>query len=176
MNKLQIEKYLSGSDLRSIAKSGYLTDKINTQQKFDLLISFLFHPDRLIIMRAADVAEKISVQHPEWLNANKKWLFKLSKGPSEKELKWHLALMIPRLNLTKTETGECWKLLADWALNRSESKIVRVNSIQGLFEMLTHAPELKKDFDLIAEQLQQEQIPSINARIRILNKALKIRK
>jgi hypothetical protein len=61
---------------------------------------------------------------------------------------------------------KAWKLLTNWALDKNNSRIVRVNSIQGLFEMLKENNELTQDFDLTLTELEKEDIPSINARIR----------
>lgn len=39
-----------------------------------------------------------------------------------------------RLNLSDKEIEMVWQTLAGWALDKTESKIERVNSIQALYE------------------------------------------
>jgi hypothetical protein len=46
-------------------------------------------------MRAADAIEKITLQHPEYLVKYKDDLLELCYVAKHKELKWHLALLIP---------------------------------------------------------------------------------
>ncbi|HEX6847365.1 MAG TPA: hypothetical protein VF144_10315, partial [Chitinophagaceae bacterium] len=64
-----------------------------------------------------------------------------------------------------------WKLLTTWAKDKEESKIVRVNSIQGLFNLLAEHRELQHDFDLTIGEIEKHNIPSINARLKKLKHA-----
>ncbi len=75
-------------------------------------------------------------------------------------------MLISRLPLDSKEFGQAWNALTNWAKDKTNSRIVRVNSIQGLFEMLNQQDDLKKDFSLTLTELEKEHIPSINARIR----------
>ena len=159
---------LSGGDLRSIGKSNSVASLIVNQQDFDELFKLIFHDERLIVMRAIDAIEKITIKHPNYLSKHKNEILNLSTVALDKELKWHLAQIIPRLSLTPHELTKAWKLLTNWAMDKNNSRIVRVNSIQGLFEMLKDHNELTQDFALTLTELEQENIPSINARIRLL--------
>jgi hypothetical protein len=163
---IEFDKILSGNDLRSIGKSNSVILKVQNQSNFDKLFKCLFHEDRLVVMRAADVIEKITINHTQYLSKHKKEIIKLCHVASDKELMWHLALLIPRLNLDKQEFGFVWDLLTRWAKDKKNSRIVRVNSIQGLFEMVKKENELERDFSLTLNELERENIPSINARIR----------
>jgi len=161
-----IEKYLQGGDLRSIGISEKLLKLIKNQKDFDILFNYLNNSNRLISMRAADAIEKITIKHPQYLKSHKKEILQLTSKPIEKELKWHLALLIPRLNLTIKEIEGQWEILQTWASNTSESKIVRVNSLQALYELSNKSPDLILEFNTIINQIESEKIPSINARIR----------
>ena len=57
-------------------------------------------------MRAADAAEKITVTRPELLKPHKLELLGLLDEAEQIELRWHLALMAPRLALTVRRTLE----------------------------------------------------------------------
>lgn len=163
-------KKLSGGDLRSIGSVDAIVKQVQSQHQFDELFEALFHNDRLIVMRAADAVEKITKNNPDYLNSHKKSLLRLLKDAKDKELKWHLALLVSRLKLTKPELGKVWKILSNRALDSNESRIVRVNSIQALFDLSKQAPELTEDFELTITQLEREEVPSIKARIRKLKK------
>ena len=163
-----LEKILSGGDLRSIGKSNLVIMKIKNQNDFDELFKYLFHEDRLVVMRAADTIEKITINNPQYLINHKREIFELCNVANDKELKWHLALLILSLHLYKKEFDKAWNTLTNWAKDKTNSRIVRVNSIQGLFEMLKQKNELEKDFNLTLTELEKESVPSINARIRKL--------
>lgn len=164
------EKFLFGGDLRSIGKSNLVVSFIKNQKDFDDLFEYIFHKDRIIVMRTADVIEKITIENPEYLTKYKNRIIDLCTIAEDKELKWHLALLVPRLPLDSKEFGKAWDTLTNWANDKTNSRIVRVNSIQGLHEMLKHKNELTEDFSLTITHLEEENIPSINARIRKLRK------
>ena len=151
-------KLLKGGDLRSIGQSNEIVKLIKNQEDFDHLFQYLLHEDRLIAMRTADVIEKLTLTDATYL----------SKNNPNKEVKWHLALLVSRLILQKKELAKIWKLLSSWALDKKESRIVRVNSIQGLFNLLQNNKQFAEDFDRIIANMHKENIPSINARIKKL--------
>lgn len=173
MSKIHLQQ-LSGGDLRGLGRSASLLAAVKTEADFDELFPFLFHPDRLVTMRAADVLEKISAQQPAWLQKHKKQLLQQCQTAANKELQWHLAQLLPRLRLTKKELGLCWHRLTQWALERKGSRIVRVNSVQALYELSQQVPELLPDLQFTLAQLQAENIPSIQARIRRLKKTMAV--
>jgi hypothetical protein len=169
---MDFEKILSGGDLRSIGNSNVVILKIKNQNDFDKLFKYLFHEERLVVMRAADTIEKITINHPDYLKSHKNEILKLCNVAIDKELKWHLALLIPRLHLDVQEFDNAWNTLTKWAKNKANSRIVRVNSIQGLCEMTKQKSEMKKDLSLTLTELEKENVPSINARIRKLKKLI----
>jgi hypothetical protein len=73
--------------------------------------------------------------------------------------------------LTRDELNQVWHILTYWALNPNESKIVRVNSMQGLFDLSRKFPDLKIDFEQTLDTLGHEPVPSIQARIKKLSAA-----
>ncbi len=163
---VSFEKILSGGDLRSIGKSDSVVLKIQNQNDFDELFKCMFHKDRIVVMRAADTIEKITINNPTYLTKHKKKILELCNTAIDKELKWHLALLIPRLHLDRMELGKTWNTLTHWAEDKRESRIVRVNSIQGLFELSKQEKSLTQDLNLTLLELENENIPSINARIK----------
>lgn len=67
-------------------------------------------------------------------------------------------------------------MLTTWSKDKTNSRIVRVNSIQGFFEMLKNKNELSNDLNLTLRELQKENIPSINARIKNIRKEISLKK
>ncbi|HZX58393.1 MAG TPA: hypothetical protein VFE54_06695 [Mucilaginibacter sp.] len=169
---LSFEQILSGGDLRSIGRSNTLVSKITDQQEFDQLFKLLFHSDRLVMMRAADAMEKVTIDHPEYLSGHSKEIINLSEDAENKELKWHLALLIPRFHLDGKEFEEAWGLLVKWAKDKTNSRTVRVNAIQGLFELARQNNGLLQNLKVILSKIKTEDIPSLNARIKKISKFL----
>ena len=161
-------KYLTGGDFRSLADSRLLIKYIKSQDEFNELIAMLSHPDDIVRMRAADVIEKITAGNKDYLTSHKTAIIAQCKCEMRKEIKWHYALLLSRLPLTRKEAGVVWERLSEWVSDRAESRIVRVNSLQALFEIQTHFPELANDFNLLLLTIESENIPSLSARIRKL--------
>ncbi|HLT06055.1 MAG TPA: hypothetical protein VK014_00945 [Cyclobacteriaceae bacterium] len=173
MNITDFENLLSGGDLRSIGHSNEVVLKIGSQEEFDRLIALLFHENRLVAMRAADIVEKVTIDHPLWLNKHKGAILQLCQRVQHKELQWHLAQLLPRLTLNQQELLQVWELLLSWTKNKKQSRIVRVFSLQSLYDLLPVLPDQKQNFSKLITELQEEQIPSLNARIKKLSKMLK---
>lgn len=159
-------KYLQGGDLRSIANVEQLIPLIQSQADFDKLFQYLFSNDRLLVMRAVDAIEKITSDKPEFLQNHEKELLDFLTLAQDKEFKWHIAQLVPRLKLSNTDLKQVWSKLKVWTTDKSESRIVRVNSLQALNDLIANDKDLKKDFESILQQVEKENIPSINARIR----------
>lgn len=160
--------YLKGGDLRSIGKVENLIPLVQNQATFDKLFKYLHSGDRLVVMRAADAIDKVTVNKPEFLSKHKKNIVQFLSTATDKEFKWHLALLIPRLILSDKELEETWDKLSKWAKDKEESKIVRVNSLQSLFNLARQHTEYEGEFQLISEQIKSENIPSITARLKKL--------
>lgn len=163
-----LNKYLQGGDLRSIGEVDQLVPLIQNHQDFDQLFKCLFSNDRLIAMRAVDAIEKITSGKPEYLDKHKEKLIKILDSAENKEFKWHLALLTSRLNLSRKELSRVWKKLLLWVKDQSESKIVRVNSLQALFDLSRKYEYKENDLASTMEEIKKEKIPSINARIKKL--------
>lgn len=163
-----MRKYLEGGDLRTIGGVKFLLPLIRDQKDFDSLFRYMYSKDRPIVMRAADAVEKITIGHPEYLAGHKRDLLALLQSAEDKELKWHLSLLVSRLPLNDHELKLVLAKLKEWAGNPAESRIVRVNALQALCEIKDQDPGLEKDFRTLIGKLQKEEIASINARIRNL--------
>ena len=160
--------YLEGGDLRSIGQVDLLVPLIKTQTEFDRLFQYLHSKDRLVMMRAADAVEKITMTQPQFLTSHKQVIIDFLKTASDKEFKWHLALLVSRLDITKAELPDVWNTLISWARDSLESKIVRVNSIQSLHDIAKSHPEFHQKLNSLIDQIKAENIPSINARLKKL--------
>ena len=164
----EIKKYLVGGDLRSIANSWQLETLIKTQKDFDCLFHYLHSHDRLVVMRAADVLEKISRYHPEFLQKHTDQLLDYLMTAKHKEFKWHLAQLVPRLKLPLEKREYVVEILTRWASDSLESKIVRVNALQAIYDINLEYHDKEKELQQLILKLKEENIPSLNSRIRKL--------
>lgn len=169
----EFTRLLLGHDLRKLKNVKRVLDAVTDQESFDELFALVFHHERSLVMRAADAVEKITVRSKHYLEPHKAQLLAILKSADHKELKWHIAQLLPRLPLTKEEVDKVWHQLTYWALNRNESKIVRVNALQGLFDISRLHPEWQKDFNQTISAIENERIPSLQARIRKIKSSMR---
>jgi hypothetical protein len=131
---------LDGSDRRFIGRANYVAKLVLHQPRlFPQLIACLWHDDPIVRMRAADAAEKVSAQKPQLLARYKSQLLGLLAETTQIELRWHLAQMIPRLNLTASERQRAAGALRRYLDDRSS--IVRTWSLNALAELSQNASE-----------------------------------
>lgn len=174
MSKLLYEQLLNSGDLRSIDGVDMVVKMINSQAEFDALFSCLKNKNRLIVMRTADAIEKITRSTPKYLQKHKVDILHYCSLVQTKELKWHLAQLVTRVMMDNVEFRYVCEILERWAKDKDESKICRVNALQSLFEL--HAMHKKNPSSLVQlmTAIEDEDIPSLNARIRqIKSKMLK---
>jgi NADH:ubiquinone oxidoreductase subunit E len=123
-------------------------------------------------MRAADAIEKITASQPDFLQPHNDAILALLSSARDKELKWHLAQIVTRLELSAKDILSVSKKLSQWALDPNESRIVRVCSMQALYDLarsnkVSHAHLLH-----VLRALEKDKAPSIQARVRTLLKSI----
>ncbi len=135
-------------------------------KEFAKLIAGLWSDDPLVRMRAADAAEKVTRGSPEFLQPYKKELLALMIEAQEQELRWHLAVMIPRLLLDAKE-----RRLATSALNsylEDRSSIVKACALQGLADLARHDPSIRQRVLETLRKAARSGTPAMKARSRRL--------
>ena len=107
------------------------------------LFQGLLVDDPLIRMRAADAIEKITAQHPEYLAPYKTQLLQ-EVGPIEQqEVRWHVAQLLSRLDLTAEERRTAVTLLNTYL--QDQSKIVKTFAMQALADLALVDAELRPE-------------------------------
>jgi hypothetical protein len=172
MPRNKLTSWLKGTDRRSIGRANEVAALVLRQpQRFPELIGFLWSDDPVVRMRAADAAEKISSQVPGLLEPFKAELLGLLFEAEQKELRWHLALMIPRLPLTRKERQRAAQGLRRYL--RDTSSIVKTFALQGLTELAEADPSLHPEVREILEAAERAGTPAMKARARKLLKTPK---
>jgi HEAT repeat protein len=138
---------LSGGTKRSLGRTNQIvTEVLKDPRAFPHLIAGLSHDDPVIRMRAADAIEKITLQLPALLRPFKKELLRLAAASGaasvQQEVRWHLALLLPRLKLTPTEHALAVDILFTYLHDRSI--IVKTHALQSLADLVSLDSSLKR--------------------------------
>ncbi len=122
-------------------------------------------------MRAADAAEKVSAVRPELLKSYKAELLGLLVETEQIELRWHLAQIVPRLQLNEVERRRAAETLQHYLQDRSS--IVRTFALQGLADISQNHAALRKRVRELLEESARTGTAAMKARARKLLKELK---
>jgi hypothetical protein len=96
-------------------------------------IECLWDEDPGVANRVADALERASCPHAKLLAPWKDALLGRIVDATENKLRWNLALMIPRVELTVPETERVAAVLRTWLDDRSS--IVKTSAMHGLAEL-----------------------------------------
>lgn len=175
MDKSELLKQLQGGDLRSLALVDHMVATQEPDEELiDLLVKLMLSGERLIAMRAADAVEKITRTQTHWLAPHHQVLITHLNTELPIEIKWHLAVLVPRLPLTTKERTDVQNILTTWVLNRRESRLVRVHALQGLFDLRRSEQDDNK-FNEILDYLGNREVPAMLARMRILRHKINLK-
>jgi HEAT repeat protein len=167
MPRKNILLVLEGGDRRSTGRSDQVAAAVAKDPRlFPKLISGLWSHDPLVRMRAADAAEKVTRKNPELLTPHKKELLGLLTEATQQELRWHLAVMIPRLPLNAME-----RQLAISALNgylEDRSSIVKTFALQGLAHLAQGDSSIRPGVVDLLREATRNGTPAMKARSRKL--------
>jgi hypothetical protein len=164
---------LSGGDLRSIDKTNQVVKQVLSDKSlFDDLFTGLLQDNPVIRMRAADAVEKITKIHPEWLEPYKQKIIMELTLIESKEIRWHIAQLVPRLSLTKPQRTKVARILLGWLHNEKESKIVRVMAMQALADIPTDDIQLRKSIMSEIHKMSKSKTPSLKSRSKKILKQL----
>jgi hypothetical protein len=167
MPRKNILALLKGGDRRSIGRADQVGAVVcDNLELFPELIAGLWSADPLVRMRAADAAEKVTRKHPKLLQPHKKELLGLMAEAQEQELRWHLAVMVPRLKLSARERQGAIASLNSYLEDRSS--IVKTFALQGLADLAEQEPSLRFQVVEILRNATRSGTPAMKARSRKL--------
>lgn len=158
---------LERGDRRTIGRSDQAVAIVSKEPRlFPKLIAGLWSEDPLVRMRAADATEKVTRRNRVLLRPYKKQLLGLMIEAQQQELRWHLAVMVPRLLLKAQE-----RQFAAWLLNRyleDRSSIVKTFALQGLSDLAGDDPGIRPRVMEILREASRNGTPAMKARSRKL--------
>ena len=158
-----ILKKLSGSDLRSIGQlDEVIQDTKNDPSLFEDLIYGMLNSDPIIRMRAADAIEKITVENSDLLQPNKSVIIEEAALIDQQEVRWHIAQIIPRLDLNARERVEIVEILKQYL--KDNSKIVKTFSMQALADLTKKDKSLRPNVIAIIKESIENRSPAMVSR------------
>jgi hypothetical protein len=162
---------LRGGDRRMVRGVNEAVERVRAEPAlFDQLIAGMMDDDPLVRMRSADAAEKLTRNHPDWLQPHKRALLNAISQSTQQEVRWHVAQMLPRLTLSRQERGQAMHVLM--AYLQDKSRIVQVSALQAMADLCQQDVASKPQvIDIIQAQLAKG-IPAVKARCRKLLKQL----
>jgi hypothetical protein len=162
-----ILKKLSGGSRSSIGRSNEVVAEVLARPAhFRHVFDGMANDDPIVRMRAADAVEKITAQRPELLRPFKKKLLAIAGGSDQQEVRWHAAVMLPRLALTRKERAVALDILFDYL--RDKSSIVKTFAMQGIWDLAAADPKLKPQISPLIEELTLVGTAAMRARGRKL--------
>lgn len=171
MSKILIK--LLGGDRRSIGRSNQVAREISNNPKlFAQAVAAMTDPNPLIRMRAADATEKASALFPQLLQPHKRVFLSEIAAIPQQEVRWHVAQILPRLQLTPKERAHAAAILFDYL--EDKSSIVKTFAMQALADLSQRDPLLRKRLVPILEFLTANGTPAMRARGRKLLKILNL--
>jgi len=167
MRRTDVLLLLRGGDRRSTGRSDHVAAAVARNPKlFPKLIAGLWSADPLIQMRAADAAEKVTRKHPELLAPFKKELLGLMTEAAQQEMRWHLAVMVPRLPLNAAERHLAISSLNTYLEDRSS--IVKTFALQGLADLAQNDSSIRPGVVETLREATRNGTPAMKARSRKL--------
>jgi hypothetical protein len=164
---------LKGGDRRSIGRADEVAREVLANVAlFPEVFSGMLGEDPVIRMRSADVAEKVSRERPELLNDYKGQLLRVVAHCPDKEVRWHVAQMLPRLKLTRRERDSAVELLFGYL--KDQSSIVKTFSMQALADLAARDTALMTEVLPLIERLTRSGSPAMASRGRRLLKKLRL--
>jgi len=143
---------LPGGDRRSIGRANEIAAAVLADPpKFHIVFEVLPNGDPIIRMRAGDVLEKVTKSRPEFLKPYKRKLLAIASETRQIEVRWHAALMIPRLALSPAQRAAAVDILFKYLQDRSS--IVRACTIDALAQLACGDQRLRARMLLLLHEL-----------------------
>jgi len=139
-------------------------------RKVGQLIECLWDEDEGVACRAADALERATFHRPKLAQAWKESLIGLMAEAGVNKLRWNLALLVPRLELSVTEARRTAAALRSYLDDRGS--IVKTAAMHGLTALTRHDPELTPEVLDMLRILSRSGTPAMRARGRILLKQI----
>ena len=167
MPRKNILALLEGGDRRSIGRSDEVAGIVRRNPRlFPKLMEGMWSENPVVRMRAGDAAEEVTRKNPELLLPYEKEVLGLMSEAEEPELRWHLAVMVPRLPLNAKGRRLVISVLTGYLNDRSS--LVKTFALQGLANLAQEDPNIRARVIDILRDATRTGTPAMRARSRKL--------
>jgi hypothetical protein len=154
---------LEGGDRRSTGRVDEVVAEVLADPSlFGGLFCGMLDGDPVIRMRAADAVEKITAENAALLVPYKAVLIREVAHSRQQEVRWHVAQLIPRLELSAQERQEVVGILLGYL--EDQSRIVKTFSMQALADLARTDEELRARVLPLLEELAATGSPAMRSR------------
>jgi hypothetical protein len=162
---------LRTTDRRSIGRADDVVALVRRRPRLlGSLIECLWSDDPVLVARSANAAEKLSREMAARFQPWKDALLDLLATAQQSELRWQLALIVPRMNLTVHECRRAAAILESRLEDRTS--LVKTFAMQGLADLLRQDPSPRAAVLDLLRIHTRSGTPAMRARGRILLKQL----
>lgn len=168
LNRLEEGDYRSLGQVPDVVKEVYTDNSL-----LPLLVKGLTNDNPKIAFRSAIALDKIGREKPLLLNLEKSEILAVAETTDDKNVIWHLSLLLSYLKLTDDEIATALNLIVEWLNRKDLAVFARVNSMQAIATISMQKKEFIPEAISIIEEEMHKGKAAINARGRILLKELK---
>lgn len=143
---------------------------LKNPRKTGQVVECLWDEEAGIANRAADALERASGRRPQILARWKEALLDRMLDAGENKLRWNLALMMTRTQLTEAETARAATVLRSWLDDKSS--IVKTSAMHGLAGLTRWDNSMLPEVLDMLRVLSRSGTPAMRARGRILLKRM----
>lgn len=162
---------LAAGDPRSLGASDEVAAEAEADPALlEPLLEGLGAADAVLRLRAADALEKATRQHPERLAPFAGALLGAAGRATQAGLRWHLAVLLPRLPLDTAGRARAVALLIGYLADAD--RLVQVHALQGLAGLAVTDAALRVDVRALLDARLAAPSPAVRARARKLLAAL----
>lgn len=174
MKRERIHEMLCGGDRRSLGRANQVAALVSRNPKrFSELMKCLWSEDAVVRMRAADAVEKVTMRRHGLLAPFRAELLGLAEEAEQIEIRWHLALIMPRLQMGHVDRDRAIACLRGFLDDKSA--IVKVCALQGLTDMARGDAQKEREVVSLLEECSRVGTAAVRARSRILLKTIPTR-
>ena len=137
---------------------------------FEAVFDGLFHAEKVVRMRSADVIEKVTQSNHDLLSDYTTIIISILSTTEQQEVCWHMAQIAPRLICNESEENEIIESLKMCLLHKS--KIVQVSAMESLATIAVRNDSMLGEVtDMIVKHMESGS-PAVQSRGRKLLKRL----
>jgi len=167
MDKLVKFLRLGAHDMRSPGNTRELVrDVLQDHGSVDVLVRAVQTGDKYVRMRAMDALQKISVEHPELLQPFVPDLLGCIAKIPQQEVQWHVAQIIPMLQLTSEQQERAHAICR--AYLAAQSRIVQAWALTALVRLGQMNPSYRQEGDALLEQALKSDSAAVRTRAELL--------